>query len=193
MYINSLIPGNKILFIGILGMIVGFFYSAPPFAASYRRFGELFVGIGFGPLIVVGSYITQTGAFSWTPLLASIPIGLLIAGVLFLNEFPDVEADVKAGKRNIVNSLGKKASVRVLITGIALAFAVVALLIVGGIFPLWTAAVFLTLPIAWSTISHTQKNYDKILELIPANASMITLNFVFGVILTLAFVAGSIL
>jgi hypothetical protein len=59
LYINSLIPGNKILFIGILGMIVGFFYSAPPFAASYRRFGELFVGIGFGPLIVVGSCITD--------------------------------------------------------------------------------------------------------------------------------------
>ncbi|QQR93013.1 MAG: UbiA family prenyltransferase [Candidatus Iainarchaeum archaeon] len=191
LYINSLIPGNKILFIGLLGMGIGFFYSAPPFAASYRRFGELFVGVGFGPLIVVGSYIVQTGMFSWIPLLVSIPIGLLIAGVLFLNEFPDAEADIKVGKRNIVNSIGKKSSVHVLAGGIILAFAIIAGLILARVIPIWTAGVFLAIPLAWKTITHTQENYDTILELIPANASMITLNFVFGALLTLAFLAGT--
>ena len=193
LYINSLIPNNKILFIGLIGMAIGFFYSAPPFAASYRRLGELFVGIGFGPLVVVGSYIVQTHAFDWVPLLISIPIGLLIAGVLFLNEFPDFEADTQARKWNIVNSLGKKRSVKVLVGGIVLAYACIAGAIIAGLIPAWGAVVFLSLPIAWNTISHAQKNYEAILELIPANASMITLNFIFGILLTLSFLAGAFL
>jgi 1,4-dihydroxy-2-naphthoate octaprenyltransferase len=180
-----------ILLLGVLGMGIGFFYSAPPVAASYHQFGELFVAAGFGPLIVVGSYVVQTGVWNVLPLLASIPIALLIAGVLFLNEFPDFDADRRAGKFNLVNTVGKEKSVGFLSEGIAIAFVLVLFFVLLGKFPLWSLGVFLTLPIGWHVISHTRKNYDKILELIPANASMITLNFLFGVLLTLAFVAGA--
>ena len=193
LYLNSLIPGNLILGLGIIGIGIGFFYTAPPLAASYHRLGELFVGIGFGPLMVVGSFVVQTGSFSLLPLLVSIPIGLLIAAVLYLNQFPDVEADLKAGKKNFVNTIGKQKSVGVLTIGIALAFIWVLGLVAWQLIPWWALGVFLTAPIAWHVISHAQKNYDKILELLPANASMITLNFLFGVLLILAFMAGAFL
>ena len=77
--------------------------------------------------------------------------------------------------------------------GIVLAYACIAGAIIAGLIPAWGAVVFLSLPIAWNTISHAQKNYEAILELIPANASMITLNFIFGILLTLSFLAGAFL
>ncbi len=192
LYLNSITPGNGVLILGLLGIGIGVFYSAPPLAASYKRFGELFVAVGFGPLIVVGASLVQTFSFSWIALAASLPIALLIAGVLFLNQFPDFDADVKAGKRNIVNTLGKQASVKILAGGIVLSFLLTLAFVAGNIFPLWSLATLVLVPMSFFVVSHTQKNVDKILELLPANAGMITLNFCFGVLLTLSFLAASL-
>jgi 1,4-dihydroxy-2-naphthoate octaprenyltransferase len=188
LYLNSFVPGNVILYIGLAGMAIGVFYSAPPFAASYRRLGEIFVAIGFGPLIVVGAYYVQTGTLHYLPLLASIPIAILIMLVLFLNQFPDFEADKKALKRNWVNTLGKEKSVRVLRFFLLTTYIIMAVGIILKIFPPLSALVFLTIPHAIITYDITRKNFDKILELIPANAEMVTLNFLFGVLFTAAFV-----
>src|SRR4030042_970565 len=70
--------------------------------------GELFAGLGFGPLIVLGSYYVQTGRYSWEALFASLATGVLNSNLLFLNEFPDREADQKGGRRHLVISLGNK-------------------------------------------------------------------------------------
>ncbi len=191
LYLNSITPGNGVFILGILGIGIGLFYSAPPLAASYKRFGELFVAIGFGPLIVVGASLVQTHAFSWVALAASLPMALLIAGVLFLNQFPDAEADTKAGKRNWVNTLGKQKSVGILAAGIILSFLLTLAFIAGGWFPAWALATLAMVPLSYFVVSHTQKNFDKILELLPANAGMITLNFCFGILLTLSFLAAS--
>lgn len=187
-YLNTLHEGNIILYIGLLGVGIGVFYSAPPFAASYRKLGELFVAVGFGPLIVVGAHYVQTGMLNSLPLLASIPMGILIMLVLFLNQFPDYEADKKALKRNWVNTLGKKTSVKILGIFLLFTFLFTAWGIISQTFPPLTAMVFLTIPHAIITYDIVKKNYDKILELIPGNAEMITLNFLYGVLFTLGFV-----
>lgn len=70
--------------------------------------GELFAGLNFGPLLVLGSYFIQTGRYSWEALVASLAPGILTSNLLFLNEFPDREADRKGGRRHLVISLGKK-------------------------------------------------------------------------------------
>lgn len=188
LYLNTLHEGNVILMIGLLGMAIGVFYSAPPFAASYRKWGEAFVAVGFGPLIVLGSYYTQAGVMNILPLAASVPMAIMIMLVLFLNQFPDFEADKKALKRNWVNTLGKQKSVKVMRAFLIFAYAFTFAMIVWNIFPAYTAFVFLTIPHAYITYDIAKKNYDKILELLPANAEMITLNFLFGVLLTSAFV-----
>ena len=188
LYLNTLHEGNVILMIGLLGMGIGVFYSAPPFAASYRKLGEVFVALGFGPLIVMGSYYTQTGALDVLPLLASIPMAILIMLVLYLNQFPDFDADKKALKRNWVNTIGKQKSVKVLRAFLIFVYVFTFAMIAWKQFPAYTAMVFLTIPHAYITYDITKKNYDKILELLPANAEMITLNFLYGVLLTSAFV-----
>lgn len=86
------------LLIGISGLVLGHGYTAPPTSFSYRGWGELVTGVTFGPLTVLGSYYAQTACFNWQPLLASLPLGLLITAVLYINEFPDRQTDEAAGK-----------------------------------------------------------------------------------------------
>ena len=83
--------------------------------------GELFAGLEFGPLLVLGSYYVQTGRYSWETLFASLAPGILTSNLLFLNEFPDWEADQKGGRRHLVISLGKKRMHSYLFVGLLVA------------------------------------------------------------------------
>ena len=69
--------------------------------------GELFAGLNFGPLLVLGAYYVQTGRYSWEALFASLAPGILTANLLFLNEFPDREADRKGRKETPGDRDGK--------------------------------------------------------------------------------------
>ena len=90
--------GNMILWLGIIGAVSGFFYTAPPFRfASRRGLGEFLIGMNFGPLMVVGSTLVQTGQILPVALLAGIPIGFLVAAIVYVNEFPDHDGDKATG------------------------------------------------------------------------------------------------
>ncbi|MDP2666020.1 MAG: UbiA family prenyltransferase [Candidatus Diapherotrites archaeon] len=190
LYLNSLVPGNLILVLGVLGVGIGFFYSSPPLAASYKRLGELCVALGFGPLIVLGSYVVQTQSFSIIPLVASIPIALLIVGVLFLNQFPDFEADVKSQKRNLLNTWGKPTGVKLLTYGVAAVFIFTGAGVISGLFPPLAGLTLLALPFAYAMLTTLRTHYDQVLELLPANANMIKLHFTYGLLFTIAFLVG---
>ncbi|MFQ6066842.1 MAG: prenyltransferase, partial [bacterium] len=102
LYLNHVCRGNLILILAFLGGFLGFFYTADPLKIGYRGIGELAVSFGFGPPLVLGSYYVQTQNLSWEPVWSSIPIGLLIGLVLYLNEFPDYEPDKTVGKKTLV-------------------------------------------------------------------------------------------
>src|SRR5213593_3702327 len=82
-----------LFWLGLVGVVSSYFYVGPPFRLAYRGVGEFVVGLNFGPVMTLGAYYVQTGKFALEPILASIPIGLLIAAVLWVNEFPDMDAD----------------------------------------------------------------------------------------------------
>lgn len=97
-----------LLLIGFIGLFTGFFYSAPPLFLAGRGLGELTVGLDFGILTVLGAYLVQTGSLSPEAFMASLPVSFFIAGLLYINQFPDFEADRTVGKRNLVVRLGLK-------------------------------------------------------------------------------------
>ncbi|HET9251445.1 MAG TPA: prenyltransferase, partial [Candidatus Eisenbacteria bacterium] len=101
-------PG--VLWLGLAGIWLAYFYHAPPIRLSYRGFGEIAVAAAYGPLIACGTYLVQRRDWSEAAFLASLPLGLLIAAFLWINEFPDVRADRAAGKRTLVVSLGPRAA-----------------------------------------------------------------------------------
>ena len=78
--------GWGLLWIGVAGALISLFYTAPPLKLVHRGLGEICVALGFGPIMVLGAYYVQTGAYDLEPLLASLPVGILIALILYLNE-----------------------------------------------------------------------------------------------------------
>jgi 1,4-dihydroxy-2-naphthoate octaprenyltransferase len=143
--------------IGVLGAVLGWSYHGPPLKLVYRGLGELDVVICYGPMMVLSTYLIQTHELSWAVFWLSLPLGLFIAAFLWVNEFPDYEADRGAGKWNLVARLGRPTASRVLPWIYALAFALILAL------P-WLAAVpravwlgFLALPFAIFASWHTWK------------------------------------
>jgi 1,4-dihydroxy-2-naphthoate octaprenyltransferase len=184
-----MIQGYLLVVFLSIAVLLGFFYTALPVSLSYHGLGELAVFVGFGPLGVYSAYYIQLGHINSNFLsLASIPIALLIALVLFLNEFQDLEADAKAGKNTLVVTLGKKRSVKIYSIGMILSYLVVIIFVIFFGFPLITLLPLITLPIAIKAVTHANKYYDKIKELLPANGQTVLVHFVFGILLSLAFV-----
>ena len=118
--------------IGALGALLGWSYHGPPPRLAYRGLGELDVVLCYGPLIVLSTYLIQTGTLSWPAFWLSLPLGLLIAAFLWVNEFPDYLADAGAGKRNLVVRLGRRRASRVLPVIYAAAFATLPVLVGAG-------------------------------------------------------------
>lgn len=118
----------RVLPLGVAGAMIAFFYHAPPFKLSYRGLGELGVFVCYGPLLLSGAYLVQRGRVPDSVVHLSIPLGLMIAAFLFINEFPDAKADEASGKRTLVVRLGKRAASRVFALFPVAAFGVLLLL-----------------------------------------------------------------
>lgn len=105
----------RVLYFGLAGVALAWFYHGGPLRLSYRGLGEVAVAFAYGPLVVCGTYLVQAGEVTVPVAHASGILGLLVAAFLWINQFPDYSADESAGKRNLVVRLGLQASVRVFI------------------------------------------------------------------------------
>jgi len=179
--------GWMIFGFGIMGLISGIFYSASPVKLSARGVGELFVGLNFGPLVVLGSYYVQTQSLTIEPVIASLPIAFLIAAVLYINEYPDYSADKQAGKTNILVRLGKERGVMVYY---ALMLATYASLLWGvgsGCIPIISLIALATLPLSMKALMVVRNNYNDTEKLLPANALTILIHLITGIILCISY------
>ncbi len=102
------LQGIPVLIFSVLGVLFGVFYTADPIKLKHHSVGEISVFLAFGPLMVGGAFYAITGVFSWNPLLASVPIGLLVSLVLLANNIRDKEYDASFGISTIAT--GVKAS-----------------------------------------------------------------------------------
>ncbi len=98
------VAGVGLFWIGLAGLAIGWAYSAAPLQLNSRGLGELCVAAGF-LLIVAGADYAQRGAFAPLPWLAGVPYALLVANILYINQFPDREADRASGKLHWVARL----------------------------------------------------------------------------------------
>jgi 1,4-dihydroxy-2-naphthoate octaprenyltransferase len=99
--------GWPILAIGIPSVAAGYFYTARPVALAYVALGELTVFLFMGPVIVVGTYYVMALHFTGGAVLASIPLGFLVAGILHANNIRDIESDRLHNKRTLATILGR--------------------------------------------------------------------------------------
>jgi 1,4-dihydroxy-2-naphthoate octaprenyltransferase len=141
--LNSMITGNKVILVGIAGLLCGFLYSAPPVKLSYRGLGEIFLFIAFGPLTVMGAYLCQTGNLDFFSFLISLPAGLMVLAILLVNEVLDLEWDAKAGKHTLMVRLGQGRGYGLFLVVYLAAFVAVAALIAARILSPWAAPAFI--------------------------------------------------
>ena len=95
--------------VGLLGLAAALFYSASPVQLMSGGLGELIIFLAFGPLLTWGAYYVQTGKLSLVGAAVSLPLAFLITAIIWINEFPDLAADLAAGKRHLVARLGLQA------------------------------------------------------------------------------------
>ena len=111
--------GADVLWIGAVGLVLAWAYSAPPLRLMSRGLGELAVAAVWS-LVVVGADAVQRGSVFIVPVLTSLSYGLLIANILLINGVPDAHADARVGKRTIAVRSGAR--------GAAMLYALIALL-----------------------------------------------------------------
>jgi 1,4-dihydroxy-2-naphthoate octaprenyltransferase len=158
-----------VLWLGLLGVGCAFFYHAPPFQLAYRGLGEAAVGLCYGPLISAGTYLVQRGAVTPGVVLSAIPLGLLIAAFLWIDEFPDYAADLKAHKRTLVVRMGRRRASRMFAMIVGAAFAVLAILPLAGLpWTVWLGG--LGLPFAVAAGRMLRQHPEETARLIPAQA-----------------------
>ncbi len=135
------------------------FYVAPPVRYGYHGLGELFVAINMGPVMILGSKWVLLGRVDWSALPVSLPIGLMVALILYYQSFPDIETDKAAGKRTLAVRLGKTGALKFLLAYWITIYASIAALTVAGYFSPIAWCVLITIPILiklWKIIISTR-------------------------------------
>ncbi|NIN51931.1 MAG: 1,4-dihydroxy-2-naphthoate octaprenyltransferase [Nitrososphaeria archaeon] len=184
-----LLRGFIILVLGIIGVFSIYFYTAPPLQLSYKGFGELLVGLNFGPLMVIGSYYVQTQELSLQqPLTASIPIGILIAMILWINEFPDFHTDKAIGKHHLVVRLGYRWAIRVYIASVVTAYIIIGYGIACGILPFPVLLSLATIPLCLKAVTILLKSHQDPMGLIPGNALTVITHLVTGLLIVAGYI-----
>ena len=183
--------GRPMVFlIGLLGLVAGWAYSAPPFQLMSRGWGEISIFFAFGPLITLGAYYVMSGQISPNAFMVGIPQGFLITGVIWINQFPDYEADKEAGKRNLVVRLGPSISRYLYCVIMLLSFAAIILLVsIMGLSYL-TMIVFASFPLTLKAMKILWKEYLSYERLIPAQALTVQMVIVQGLLLSLGIFIG---
>jgi 1,4-dihydroxy-2-naphthoate octaprenyltransferase len=99
--------GPTIVVLGLIGLVGGYTYTAPPFQYKYHALGVPIVFVLMGPLMVAGSYFAITGTWAPQAFVLSVPVGLLVAAILHGNEWRDISEDTRAGIVTLSSRIGR--------------------------------------------------------------------------------------
>jgi 1,4-dihydroxy-2-naphthoate octaprenyltransferase len=186
----ALRPSLELVVIAALGMAISLTYTMPPMKLAYRGLGEVATAIGFGPVMLLGAYVVQSrGSISAEAITASIPLALLVAMILYVNEIPDRTGDAIAGKRTLPVRWSRGLVVRVWELSVIGAFASVVVGVAAGLLPVTAVLALLAVPLALQVRRGLTRDYDEPYALMPAMAANIKLHLAVGILL----VAGYLL
>ena len=179
----TVVCGRVVLIIGLVGLLAGLTYTAPPLKYKYVALGEVSVFIMWGPLMVEGAYFVQRQSLSAQALWVSLPFGALVALVLLANNIRDIEHDRRRGIRTLAIVLGRRLGLNAYRSLIILAYAGILALALTGVLTMWVLIIFVSLPLAIRLLRQMGRA-------IPANADALTakLDTAFGLLLVVSLI-----
>jgi len=173
--------------LGLLGAAAAYLYSASPVQLMSKGLGELTIFLAFGPVLSLGAYYALTGTLKPEGFCIGLPLAGLITAILWINEFPDLEADVAAAKQHLVARLGLKKS-RWVYTALMLApFVSLPLLMEIFHLPGHLLAGLVALPPAVKSVRQAWRTDSTDEDFVAVQALTIKTHFLLGLALTLAF------
>lgn len=186
--------GMLVLWLGIIGIVGGFFYTGRPIGYKYVALGDVFIFLLYGPAIVTGTFYALTGMFFTEVLLISIPLGLLVTGILQANNLRDIIHDRKANIKTLATVFGEGFAKGEYVFLVAGAYLTVILLVVFNILSPWALLVFLSLPVALKNMNMIKgikiEDTGKIAML---DALTAQLTLMFGVLLSISIVITKVI
>lgn len=183
----GMMRGAFIILLLAFGFFCAFFYTAPPIRFGYRGLGEITQLLCFGPGIGLGAYYVQTQRLSWEAFWGTLPFGIMLFSMITINEIPDYREDREGGKLNLVACFGREAGVRLFTTSLLSAYGAILVGIILKKIPVLGLISFLTLPIAYKTISILRTYYQEPVKMAPANLGMICVHNFSAILLVLAY------
>ncbi len=142
------VAGWQLLLVGAASILAGVLYTGGPRPYGYEGLGELFVFLFFGIVAVAGSYFVQMGHLSWEAFALAVPVGLLAAAILVVNNVRDIDTDRRAGKRTLAVRLGRERARALYVGTVYGAYVLAPVTWVFGPLRPWVLLPWLTLPLA---------------------------------------------
>lgn len=180
----ALISGWLVLVVGAAAVMAALAYTGGPRPYGYFGLGEPAVFLFFGPVAVAGSRYVHDAAVSGRAVLLGVPVGLLAAAILMVNNVRDLDSDRAAGKRTVAVMLGRRGA-RLLFVGLVVgAFVLAATLAAARIIPSRALVVLAASPLSIPPIRNvlTQTAGGPLVDALKATAR---LHFVVGLLLAI--------
>lgn len=182
--------GWPILVVGFASVLAGYFYTASPIRYGRRGLGEVVVFIFMGTVMVMATDYVQTEAWRTEALVASIPVGLLVANILHANNTRDIVNDRARSKVTIAALIGRPASDVLLYALVIGAFASVTIAVVLELAPVMCLIVAAAIPSAVSHLRTLQPEGSGPLNPLVRTAARLHLHF--GLLLALGYLIDAL-
>jgi 1,4-dihydroxy-2-naphthoate polyprenyltransferase len=154
------VAGWLLLAIGAASILAGVLYTGGPRPYGYEGLGELFVFLFFGVVAVAGSFFVQARHLHWEAFALSVPVGLLAAAILVVNNIRDIDSDRRAAKRTLAVRLGRARTRRLFAGVVYLAFLLAPVTWVFGPVKPWVMLTWLALPLAAGLVRTVRNRTD---------------------------------
>lgn len=181
------VRGITIAIILAFAVIAIYFYSTSIVNAGL---GELFVAIK-GAMIVLGTFFVQMAQINVEPLYAGAIVGILSSSVLFVNSFPDHDADKVKGRKTLVIIMGREKASKFFTFFPSIVYALIAAGIISSILPVYSLICVAAVPLAIRADRILKKEHGDVKALVPAMSSTVAFSRIAGALLVLSFLIPS--
>ena len=154
------VAGWELLIVGAASILAGVGYTGGPKPYGYEGLGEVFVFLFFGVVAVAGSYFVQVTSLDWEAFALAVPVGLLAAAILVVNNVRDIDSDRRAGKRTLAVKLGRERTRVMYAAVVYLAYVLTPITWLFGPTTAWVLLPWLTLPLAAAAVRIVRTRTD---------------------------------
>lgn len=175
--------------VGVISMLIGYFYTGGPYPIAYTPFGELVSGVVMGMFLILIAFYIQTGTVTVDAVLLSVPSVLLVAAIMMANNIRDLVGDKKSGRKTLAILVGRSNAITILMLFFIISYIWIIALILLGQLSFWALLVLLSIRKPMKAIAVFRNNLQP-LEVMPAMKETAVTNTLFGLLLGIGILFG---